>query len=56
LRDSLAEETKLFLLNQLRDDRDPIELWTADYTFLNEQLESSNSGRSCCSGPRHSVR
>jgi uncharacterized protein DUF1592/uncharacterized protein DUF1588/uncharacterized protein DUF1585 len=38
LRDSLAKETDLFLLSQLRDDRDPIELWTANYTFLNEQL------------------
>lgn len=38
LRDSLAKETELFLLSQLRDDRDPIELWSADYTFLNEQL------------------
>jgi hypothetical protein len=38
LRDSLARETELFLLSQLRDDRDPLELWTADYTFLNEQL------------------
>src|SRR5262249_21363681 len=26
LRDSLAKETELFLLSQLRDDRDPIEL------------------------------
>jgi len=38
LRDSLAKETELYLLSQLRDDRDPIELWSADYTFLNEQL------------------
>jgi Protein of unknown function (DUF1592)/Protein of unknown function (DUF1588) len=38
LRDSLARETELFLLSQLRDDRDPIELWSADYTFLNEQV------------------
>jgi hypothetical protein len=38
LRDSLAKETELFLLSQLRDDRDPIELWTANYTFLDEQL------------------
>ena len=38
LRDSLEKETELFLLSQLRDDRDPIELWNADYTFLNEQL------------------
>jgi hypothetical protein len=34
----MARETELFLLSQLRDDRDPIELWTANYTFLNEQL------------------
>jgi len=38
LRDSLARETELFLLSQLRDDRDPIELWSANYSFLNEQL------------------
>ena len=38
LRDSLAKETELFLLSQLRNDRDPVELWSADYTFLNEQL------------------
>src|SRR5579862_6208404 len=38
LRDALTKETQLFLLSQLRDDRDPVELWTANYTFLNEQL------------------
>ncbi len=38
LRDSLARETELFLLSQLRDDRDPLELWSASYTFVNEQL------------------
>jgi hypothetical protein len=38
LRDAMAAETELFLLSQLRDDRDPIELWSANYTFLNEQL------------------
>jgi hypothetical protein len=38
LRDSFAKETELFLLSQLRDDRDPIELWSANYTFVNEQL------------------
>jgi hypothetical protein len=38
LRDSLARETELFLLSQLREDRDPIELWSANYSFLNEQL------------------
>jgi hypothetical protein len=38
LRDSFTKETELFLLSQLRENRDPIELWSADYTFLNEQL------------------
>jgi hypothetical protein len=38
LREALARETELFLLSQLRDDRDPLELWSANYTFLNEQL------------------
>lgn len=38
LRDAMATETELFLLSQLREDRDPIELWNANYTFLNDQL------------------
>jgi mono/diheme cytochrome c family protein len=38
LRDSMINETELFLLSQLRENRDPIELWSANYTFLNEQL------------------
>jgi len=38
LRDALAKETELFVLSQLRDDRDPLDLWRADYTFLNDQL------------------
>lgn len=38
LRDSQAKKTELFLLSQLRDDRDPVERWSADCTFLNEQL------------------
>jgi hypothetical protein len=38
LRDAMARETELFVLSQLREDRDPIELWNANYTFLNEQL------------------
>jgi hypothetical protein len=38
LRESMAKETELFLLSQLREARDPVELWTADYTFLDEQL------------------
>lgn len=38
LRDAMARETALFVGSQLRDDRDPIELWNASYTFLNERL------------------
>ena len=38
LRDAMATETDLFLRSQLRDNRDPISLWDADYTFLNEPL------------------
>lgn len=38
LRDAMATETELFVLSQLREDRDPIELWSANYTFLNEPL------------------
>jgi hypothetical protein len=38
LREAMATETDLFIRSQLRDDRDPIELWDADYTFLNEPL------------------
>jgi hypothetical protein len=38
LRDTMLRETQQFLLSQLREDRDPVELWTANYTFLNEQL------------------
>jgi hypothetical protein len=38
VRDAMATETELFLLSQLREDGDPIALWSANYTFLNEQL------------------
>lgn len=38
LRDALATETELFILDQLRGDRDPTDLWSANVTFLNEQL------------------
>lgn len=38
LRDAFQRETKLFLLGQLREDRDPLDLWTANYSYLNEQL------------------
>jgi hypothetical protein len=38
LRDALAKETELFLLSQLRADADPVNLWSANYTYMNEQL------------------
>ena len=38
LREAMKTETELFLLAQLRENRDPIDLWNADDTFLNEQL------------------
>jgi hypothetical protein len=50
LRDALARETELFLLSQLRDDRDPLEIWSANYTFLNEQL-AKHYGVSDVRGP-----
>jgi hypothetical protein len=38
LRTAFVRETELFLESQLRDDRSIVDLLTADYTFLNEQL------------------
>jgi hypothetical protein len=38
LREAFRRETDLFIESQLRDDRDPLELWTANYTFMNERL------------------
>jgi hypothetical protein len=38
LKEAMATETELFLLSELREDHDPIELWSANYTFLNGQL------------------
>ena len=38
LREAMATETDLFIRSQLRDNRDPLELWDANYTFLNEPL------------------
>ena len=38
LRDAMATETEMFVLSQLRQDRDPLELWRANYTFVNEPL------------------
>ena len=38
LRTAFVRETELFLESQLQEDRSVVELLTADYTFLNEQL------------------
>jgi uncharacterized protein DUF1592/uncharacterized protein DUF1588/uncharacterized protein DUF1585 len=38
LKDAFLKETELFILSQLREDKDPVELWSANYTFLNDQL------------------
>jgi hypothetical protein len=38
LRQAMETETRLFLLSQLREDRAALELWTANYTYVNERL------------------
>lgn len=38
LRTDFRRETELFVESQLREDRNPVDLWTANYTFLNERL------------------
>jgi mono/diheme cytochrome c family protein len=38
LRDAMEQETKLFIAEQLRENRGVMELLTADYSFLNERL------------------
>jgi hypothetical protein len=38
LRTAMQRETELFIASQLGDDRNPLDLWTANYTFLNERL------------------
>jgi Protein of unknown function (DUF1592)/Protein of unknown function (DUF1588)/Protein of unknown function (DUF1585) len=32
---AMGTETRLFLESQLRDDRDAVEIWTANYTYVN---------------------
>jgi len=38
LRQAMETETRLFVQSQLREDRGALELWTADYTVVNERL------------------
>jgi hypothetical protein len=56
LRDALATETELFLLSQLREDRDPLDLWRADYTFLNGRLANHYAVPNVTGSQFHRVR
>jgi hypothetical protein len=38
LRQALGSETWLFLQSQIREDHNALDLWTANYSFVNEQL------------------
>ena len=38
LLQSMETETRLFLESQLREDRGVLELWTANYTYINDRL------------------
>jgi hypothetical protein len=40
LRTAMRRETELFFTNLVREDRNVLELYTADYTFVNERLAS----------------
>lgn len=52
LRGALRRETELFVESQLREDRSPLDLWTANYTFLNERL-ARHYGIPNVSGPEY---
>jgi hypothetical protein len=38
LRQAMESETRLFLQRQVREDRGALELWTANYTYVNDRL------------------
>ena len=38
LREAMAQESRLFLESQIREDRSVVDLLAADYTFVNERL------------------
>ena len=38
LRQAMETETRLFLQSQVREDRGALELWTANYTYVNDRL------------------
>ena len=43
LMQAMETETRLFLESQLRDDHDAVELWTANYTYVNERLAATTA-------------
>lgn len=38
MRQALGTETRLFVESQIREDRNALDLWTANYSFLNDRL------------------
>ncbi len=50
LLQALDTETRLFLASQLRDDRDAVEIWTANYSYVNGRL-ARHYGLPGVSGP-----
>jgi hypothetical protein len=38
LRQAFESETRLFLESQIRDDHNALDIWTANYSFLNDRL------------------
>ena len=51
LRTAFVKETELFLESQLQDDRSMVELLTANYTYLNEQLARHYGIQRCLRQP-----
>jgi hypothetical protein len=54
LRQALQRETELFVESQLRQDRPAVELWTANYTYVNDRLARHygiRNGTSTVTGP-----
>jgi len=52
LRGNFKRETELFVESQLREDRNPVDLWIANYTFLNERL-ARHYGIANVAGPEY---
>jgi len=52
LRAAFQKETELFVESQLREDRSSVDLWTSNYTFLNERL-ARHYGIPNVSGPEY---